>query len=310
METKKLLDEFVQSHDNSGNIIGAFGYGSGVFKQKGYNLQKQPMIDMILVVNNPQLWHRENMKNNPNDYSISGKISLTYFDLNSIRKATGVTYQSNIEFMNNQFKYGIIGKDRFIDALNGDWDSFFIQRRFQKPILTIRSTEEIDEAIKKNRDLAIFVALLTLTKKNPTLLDLYYQICNLSYSGDIRMLFAENPNKIYNIVNGSFNDFFKIYGDHNQFFFTQKNGEIVINNELLYASLSFLPKILYTYLQKKGYNLNSPEIIAKLLQEKMSQVNRKDSIIQPLTGILTVGPIHSLNYLSQKIKKKTMGKSS
>ena len=132
------------------------------------------------------------------------RIILKYFDLNSIKLSTGLTYQSHIEFMERKFKYGVIRKDRFVNAMQGDYNSFFIQGRFQKPVYTIFSTNEIDEAIDKNRDLALLIALLTLNKDKPTLMDLYQQICNLSYNGDIRMLFAENPNKVENIVNGSY----------------------------------------------------------------------------------------------------------
>lgn len=306
METKELLEKFVSSRDNQGKIIAAFGYGSGVFKQTGYTLQTRPMIDTIFVVENPHLWHQENIQKNPSDYSISGRITLKYFDINAIKRATGVTYQSNIQFMNNTFKYGIIGKEKFIDAMWGNWDNFFIQGRFQKPTYTIFSTKEIDSAIKENRDLAIFVALLTLRKENPTILDLYHQICSLSYSGDVRMLFAENPNKINNIVQGSFNQFLDMYGIENQYFYTKPNGEIVINRDLLYGTLSLLPDTLYEYLQKKGYSTNNPELIGTILEEKISQINRRDSIIQPLTGILTVGPVKSLSYLGEKMKKKTM----
>ena len=306
METKELLEYFVNSRDNRGKIIAAFGYGSGVFKQKGYKLQDHPMIDTIFVVDNPHLWHQENIKNNPNDYSRFGKITLKYFDVNSIKKATGVTYQSDIQFMDHTFKYGIIGKQKFIDSMWGDWNNFFIQGRFQKPIYTIYSTEEIDDAIRENRDLALFVALLTLKQERPTLIDLYHQICNLSYQGDVRMLFAENPNKVNNIVQGSFNQFLDMYGMENQYFYTKPNGEIVINKDLIYGTLSLLPNNLYEYLQKNGYPVNNPHLIATLLEEKMAKINRRDSIIQPLTGLLTVGPIKSLSYLGAKMKKKTM----
>lgn len=306
METKELLEQFVKQRDNSVKIIAAFGYGSGVFKQTGYKLQEKPMIDTIFVVDNPRLWHKENMKKNPDDYSLSGKIILKFFDINAIKNATGVTYQSNIQFMDSTFKYGVIGREKFIEAMHGNWNNFFIQGRFQKPVYTIRSTEEIDDAIKKNRELAIFIALITLKKDKPTLTDLYYQICSLSYKGDIRMLFAENPNKIYNIVNGSFQQFVEMYGTENEYFYTKDNGELVINKDLIYQSLSLLPERLYAYLQHKGFSIIQSNDIAKLLEQKISSVNRKDSIIQPLTGILTVGPVQSLSYFKKKLKKKTM----
>lgn len=308
METKQLLTNFVNSRDNKGKIIAAFGYGSGVFKQTGYKLQDKPMIDTIFVVDNPHLWHQENIKNNPDDYSTSGKIILKYFDINSIKKATGVTYQSNISFEGHTFKYGIIGKKKFMDSLNGNWENFFIQGRFQKPIYTIKSTGYIDKAIEENREYALLVALLTLNKEKPTILDLYHQICSLSYTGDIRMLFAENPHKVNNIVSGSFEQFLELYGIETPYFYTKENGELVIDYDLLYGSISLLPDTLYEYLNKCGYSIKNPQLISQLIIKKMAQINRRDSIMQPLTGIITVGPFASLSYLNQKIKKKTMNK--
>jgi len=304
MEKEELLKKFVDSRNNSGKIIAAFGYGSRIFRQTGYSLQKKAVIDTIFVVENPHLWHQENIQNNPKDYSLSGKIALKYFDINAIKKTTGVTYQTDIEFMQNKFKYGVIGKEKFIEAMYGNWESLLIQGRFQKPIYTIFSNQEIDDAIKQNRQLALFVALLTLQKENPTLTDLYYQICSLSYKGDLRMLFAENPNKVYNIVDGCFENFLEIYGSKNLFFYTKDNGEIDINKELINKILSLLPYTLYEYLQQKDFLTMPPEQISKILEEKIVRINRKDSIAQPLTALITSGPVKSLSYLSAKMKRK------
>ena len=42
----------------------AFGYGSGVFAQKGYTSTDTPQIDLILGVEDFNAWHQENIKNN------------------------------------------------------------------------------------------------------------------------------------------------------------------------------------------------------------------------------------------------------
>ena len=300
---EQILKDFVNSRDNNGEIIAAFGYGSGIFKQNGYSLQK-PMIDTIFVVEKPRLWHKENIKKNPKDYSRNGRIILKYFDLNAIRKSTGVTYQCDIPFQGYHFKYGIISKKRFLDYLNGNWESFFIQGRFKKPTYPIRTTYEIDKAIQENRDLALFVALLTLDVEHPTLVDLYNQICSLSYLGDVRMFFAENPNKIHNIVNGSFKDFYDIYGEDSIYFYTKQNGELVINYDLLYAAIRLLPDTLYHYIEKHGNCFQDHKKVPELIQKKLAQINRKDSLIQPSLGLLTVSPSKSVAYLNEKMKKK------
>lgn len=306
---ENILKKFVDSRNNEGRIIAAFGYGSGIFKQKGYSLQEKPMIDTIFVVENPLVWHRENIKNHPDDYSKGARIILKYFNLNAIKKATGVTYQCGIPFQGQTFKYGIISEERFIDAMWGNWDSFFIQGRFQKPTYTIVSNDSIDKAIKENHDLALFVALLTLDVEHPTLTDLYTQICSLSYQGDIRMYFAENPNKVKNIVEGSFKQFYEMYGDHNIFFTTGQDGELIINYDLLYSSLSSLPETLYDYIEKQKCPLKNRQLISILIKKKLAQINRKDSLIQPSFGLLTVGTSRAAEYFKRKVKKKNYEKS-
>ena len=56
---KEFINEFLSQRPN---VIGAFGYGSGVFKQLGYDKKEKPQIDLILVVENIREWHRENIK--------------------------------------------------------------------------------------------------------------------------------------------------------------------------------------------------------------------------------------------------------
>ena len=46
----------------------AMAYGSGVFKQAGYGAQ-QPMLDMVLAVDDPVEWHRANLEANKMDYA-------------------------------------------------------------------------------------------------------------------------------------------------------------------------------------------------------------------------------------------------
>ena len=45
----------------------AFAYGSGVFRQAGYEADDQPMIDLVFGVNDSEDWHRKNMLRQMND---------------------------------------------------------------------------------------------------------------------------------------------------------------------------------------------------------------------------------------------------
>jgi translocator assembly and maintenance protein 41 len=53
----------------------AFAYGSGVFEQDG-NVSKGNMTDLVLVVENSEEWHKQNLAMNPKDYT-SMRLNLT-----------------------------------------------------------------------------------------------------------------------------------------------------------------------------------------------------------------------------------------
>ena len=70
------IKEFVE---NRPEVIAAYGYGSGVFKQSGYNQNEQKQIDLIFVVDDLKKWHLANIEKNPNDYSYIGKYFFNAF---------------------------------------------------------------------------------------------------------------------------------------------------------------------------------------------------------------------------------------
>lgn len=296
MELKNLLEGFVSSRENEVPIIAAFGYGSGVFKQKG-NDEAKSIIDTIFVVDDAKKWHRENKKRNPSDYSMSARILLGRINFERIAGLTGITYQTNINYENHQFKYGIIGEQAFITQME-TWDKFFLPGRFQKPVYPIRTTDTIDKAINSNRKIALLVSLLTIPENDRTLRGLFINLCSLSYLGDIRMLFVENPNKVINIVDAEFSLLSEIYGKSNNFFTVLENGELNIN---YVEVLDELYRILPPYLNKY---LNNLETLQHNLIHHIQKKNRIESITQPLVGISTIGPVASFQYVKQKMAKR------
>lgn len=75
-------------------IVFAFAYGSGVVKQSGYNYSTSPgelpMLDLIIVVDNTELWHTKNMVINPSHYSPILPVSLidSFCSLSSLAHET------------------------------------------------------------------------------------------------------------------------------------------------------------------------------------------------------------------------------
>lgn len=296
MEIKELLEGFVSSRENDVPIVAAFGYGSGVFKQKG-NDETKSIIDTIFVVKDAKKWHKENKKKNSSDYSMSARILLGRINFERIAGLTGVTYQTNIIYHNHPFKYGIISEQAFITQMES-WDKFFLPGRFQKPVYPIRTTDTIDNAIDKNRKVALLISLLTLPEKDRTLRGLFINLCSLSYLGDIRMLFVENPNKVINIVDAEFSLLSEIYSEKNKFFTVKENGELSIDYlEVLDELYRILPPTLNKYLKDLA-------TLQQNLLHHIQEKNRIESITQPLVGIATTGPIASFQYVKQKMAKR------
>lgn len=280
---KDFIKEFLNERPE---VVAAFGYGSGVFKQLGYDSKEKPQIDLILIVNDMKLWHKENIKKNPKDYSFIGRNFFLNSSIDEIKGITGITYQSNIEYKGHLFKYGIIEYGDFVRHMQ-TWDSFYVPGRFQKPILTIKSNNFIDELILQNRRNACKVGLLCLNNKD--LKDLYLTICNLSYSGDTRMKVAENPKKVENIVGASYDKFNEMYNFNDLY---QKNGER-IEYEI---DIDELPSSLEKYIKD--------DKTKEKVMEYLSDLNRKESSLQTMKGIKTNGIIKSLRYGLAKVLKK------
>ena len=77
MEKNEIKDLILQFTQTKPETIGIFGYGSGVKKQAGYTSKDNPQIDLIMVVEDEEKWHKENMQLNSDDYSLVSKIFFT-----------------------------------------------------------------------------------------------------------------------------------------------------------------------------------------------------------------------------------------
>ena len=156
MNKKEIITSFVDARPA---VVGAYGYGSGVFRQAGYEEEDIPQIDLIFLVDNLKEWHKENMKYNRDDYSLLGRIHVNVSSLKRLKGSNGITYYSQIFENGYRFKYGVMEEQDFLLFLNS-WENFFIAGRFHKPILQIKGNEEEDEAISKNKRQAALVAAL------------------------------------------------------------------------------------------------------------------------------------------------------
>ncbi|KAI8923985.1 mitochondrial matrix Mmp37-domain-containing protein [Entophlyctis helioformis] len=204
----------------------ALAYGSGVYQQQGYSVSSsssssssspsssapsgsKPMIDFIFGVTHPEHWHSLNIRQNRHHYSsLAGLGSGTVAQIQDSFGA-GIYFNPDIDIDGARVKYGVIKIDRLIKDLE-EWESLYIAGRMQKPVKILRDDARIRLASQTNRYNAVRAALLMLPHQFSEE-DLFLTIAGLSYRGDFRMRFGENPYKIYNIVYAQMDAFRQVY---------------------------------------------------------------------------------------------------
>ena len=299
MEREKVIKSFVS---NRPEAIGAYGYGSGVFRQAGYDSCDTPQIDLIFLVDNLKKWHISNMSANRKDYTVAGKAYVLFSDPDQLKGNNRITYYSQILENGHLFKYGVMEEQDFLEFLES-WENFFIAGRFQKPVLQIKGNEREREAIKKNQQQALLVAAIL----SPAVIQkkyFYREICNLSYKGTLRMSFAENPNKVANIVNGSYDQFKELYGFETDYIKELDRDTIAIDHFTALHHVKELPIGLLTYLYEKGYDVTSLYSLRLGINNFLIEHNKAEEISQSFDGIKTNGLVRSTPYLLAKVKKK------
>ena len=283
----------------------AFGYGSGIFKQCGYDTKSRPQRDVIFLVSDLKEWHLENMEKNPEDYSFIGRVHLTKNPVERIKGLNKMTYFSQIKDHGFSYKYGVIEEQDFLHNLN-TWDNMFITGRFQKPVMRIHSNEKVDGAIEYDRECALRIACI-LNQSETTIKELLISLCSLSYMGDTRMIFAENPNKVKNIVDGSFDLLKDIYMNPRSYLHI--HGENVrISHSLIMNDIEFFPDALVDYLASLNTDLGNIKQVRANIIKFLTEHNKKESFYQTLDGFRTNGIVRSVPYALAKVKKKVVRK--
>lgn len=323
----RILSKFPQ------NFTFCFAYGSAVKKQLS-NVQKHNMIDLIFCVNNPNAWHEANIKLNPSHYS-----GLRYFGHNFVthyQKNFGakVYYNTLVSMDELVLKYGVISTEDLITDLL-EWSDLYLAGRLHKPVEIIKKplSSELETALQLNLQSAVHAALLILPETF-TEYDFYHAISNLSYTGDFRMTFGENKNKVQNIVKPQLLGFRNLY---QPFLITLDQVDFPMWKEVpatedqekrtSYCSqdtsplaklhhLNQLPrwpqKALTRFWNRGNLRQDTEDVLRAIaydpdcnliVQQCISDIVFNSSVSQSVKGILTAGIYKSLKYSSQKIRK-------
>lgn len=312
----------------------AFAYGSKVFAQaKGP--EKDALLDFVFVVDEPRKWHKENLARNPRHYSCVGRMGGgSAAEYVAERIGAGVYFNVYAEVGNERIKYGVTATDTIVEDLKY-WKNFYMAGRMQKPVQHLVESQRVLRATEQNIQAATATALLILPETFSK--DTFYRtIVSLSYMGDIRMKFAEDTNKIQNIMLGSAGELHQMYNAAIQRFASQRMVYNIekqqwsqeVHSDARVALLRRLPPGLLSELKTiVGYEtpldtlakedaLRTARAVVKggdtseLVMRGLACMNRRSSRRQAMAGLLSAGWSGTVAYLGRKLAKSYRSRRS
>ncbi|KAG7379347.1 Phosphatidate cytidylyltransferase, mitochondrial [Phytophthora pseudosyringae] len=291
-------------------------YGSGVFQQKNHDASAS-MVDLVFAVDDPQAWHEQNIARNPQHYSVLkylGAAKVAAFQENF---GAGVYYNTLVPLTGKLLgarliKYGVVSTQALCDDLL-TWKTLYLSGRMHKPVSILATSEGIQAASATNLSHALNYALLCLPEKFSER-DLYMKIAGISYLGDFRMTFGENPKKVRNIVDGNLKSFRELYQHkiQNSPFMSRSHsdGDMLVANsndtKVRQTIVKALPSNVIHRLAAKSHPtaaFDHTTVTRKQLQRVIASIVFRSSRSQSIKGIATAGGVKSIVYVAQKLKR-------
>ena len=188
-----------------------------------------PMLDLLLVVDDPLVFHSANLTANPSHYSflkhLGGAPTITSINA----QPAYVYYNTNVPVPSDEaedgsskpqqlVKYGVISVDRVTEDLTR-WTTLYTAGRMQKPVRILQPSTDLTPHLAVNLSSALTVSCYLAPSPQSERIELnevelYTLLTSLSYMGDVRMGIAEDPMKIVRIVTGSYTQFQSLYAPH------------------------------------------------------------------------------------------------
>lgn len=293
-------------------------YGSGYFKQDG-KADEEKSMDLIVSVDNPSKWHAQNFCQNPEMYMESRWDKL--IDLSEIKKQSyTVSFPGSMgcfftTFGNHEYKIMVVDKRLLYRDLK-NWSYFSLAGRFQKQtaLLVDNSDGVLPALMRLNYKSAARAAFLMSESDILDSREFLENIVSLSYLGDVRRIFhCEDPNKIPNIVEGSYEFLEETYLGLPEFYVDwveNENGieglvyRVLDDEGALAQQIAELPSSLRNYL----YNvipkeLNDRKVVAKTIRRFFRDIDLQSSIELAFRCNQTVGLKKSCQTFVGKAKK-------
>ena len=279
-------------------VLAVIGYGSGIYKQTGYNQNEKPDKDVIIVTEDFKDFLIEDYEKNPHHFSDDFDKHIL------IKKKEKDKFYSNVgclKFYHNNihFKDMIISKKALEEDLK-TWKYFGMSGRLTKPILYGNISQDLDKAIQNNRNNILITALLLNKQNTLTPNELYNTISKITYMYDFRTILpGEKKSKAKDIVNGAYNFFEQTYGTS---LLIQRKSNIIYNNHPI-EYIDKLPDNLKKYIYDNLKNKEDLEKLSKIIENYFRKTNFPNSIRLALSSTATLGKKETIKHGLSKVKR-------
>jgi translocator assembly and maintenance protein 41 len=288
-------------------------YGSGAVPQAGYAVAKEPpMLDLIVVVEDAAEWHRANLALNRAHYSALALGGPRF--VATVQRATAGVYYNTLVLMQSSahrgrlMKYGVVSRADLEDDLVS-WRWLYLSGRLHKPVLLAPcSSDSLQAALRANLASAVRAALLLLPAEF-TRQDLFLAVAGLSYGGDLRMLFGENPAKVRNIVEPNLPRFDQLYapvlGDFSDVcdFSDASASHACASGRCAQDTSAAARHSLAASLPAAAWQPGSAAVTPDALRARLRAVVGRASAVQTCKGLFTAGVAKSATYTAAKVGK-------
>ena len=296
------------------------------------------MVDFIFGVSYADHFHALNLNHNWDHYSFLRRLGSGAIAHVQKGYGAGVYFNPYVEVNGRTIKYGVVTIDDLCADLEG-WQTLYLAGRMHKPVKILRDHPQVRLANQRNLYSAIRTALLLLPESF-TEHQLYTTIGKISYMGDPRMAFGENPRKVENIVNAQLEHFRRLYAPFLELLpnvaFTSTVGADVATlkqdldpvrrgNMVRRLPSKFRSLLYYQYRRKLGSSSQLDESKGTGIESTYGtefdrqiatdvdlpiEVSRAikatvswPSTSQSIKGVLTAGPVKSWSYVGEKLNK-------
>ena len=179
-----------------------------------------PMLDLLLVVDDPLRFHRDNLSAHPSHYSFLKHLGGARAVAAINELPAHLYYNTNVPIASDDadtapqlVKYGVVSTNRVMEDLTR-WSTLYTAGRMHKPVRIVKPSPSLEPNLALNLSSALTVACYLAPTAELSEVELFTLLASLSYMGDVRMGIAEDPLKILRIVTGSYPHFQQLYSQH------------------------------------------------------------------------------------------------